>query len=249
MALVLSQQAIRDIRFETLFETYHSMLMRHDKVRFRGLGHEHTERFMRHAITYCDTHKIHTVNDIGYVMYLMTYLGSYFYMDFRHRDISTILEEPAPGHDNRITRAREVFLSFVDTFLGTKMELYASDLARFTDLLETAISQDAISQNDMLDLLQRSHGDRAYQLQPQQRDAMTKLTKSVAKGLGLDGRQGLALSLGLGYWLGFGVHQDPLYPWIREKAQEESEPDLRVKTLTKYALKRLKRQVAILEDL
>ncbi|PTX57022.1 hypothetical protein C8N43_1687 [Litoreibacter ponti] len=248
MALVLSPEVIRDIRFETLFETYHDMLMRHDKPRFRGLGHAHTERFMRHAITYCDTHKIHSVNGIGYVMFLMTYLGSYFYMDFRHREISAILEEPAPGFDNRIDRARTAFLGFVDSFLGTKMELYAQDLARFTTALEDAIEADAIGEDEMIALLLRSHGDRAYRLTPQQRQVMVQNAGSVANGLGLTGRQGLALALGLGYWLGFGVHQDPLYPWLRDKAQEEDDPAARTEALTAYALKRLKRQVAMLKE-
>ncbi|MEP3348058.1 MAG: hypothetical protein ABJN34_03605 [Litoreibacter sp.] len=246
MSLVLTENVIQDIRFETLFETYHSMLLRHDATRFRGLGPDHTERFMRHAITYCDAHKIHTINDIGYVMFLMTYLGSYFYMDLRYQHISDILQEQTPGYDNRITRARERFLTFVDMFLGRKMEFYGEDLSRFTDELETAIDNDTLGEDEMVSLLLRSHGERAYKIDAKTRTNMVQSANAVATGLGLQGQQGLALALGLGYWLGFGVHQDPLYPWIREKSDEQDDPDKRVKVLTEYALKRLKRQVAML---
>ncbi|MDN3710744.1 hypothetical protein QWZ10_00880 [Paracoccus cavernae] len=85
MSLILSAAVLDEIRFEANYDSYDSMLMRLDPIRFRGLGQAHREVFIRHAVTVCDEWQLHFVEDVAYVMFVMSFLGSHFHQDMRYQ--------------------------------------------------------------------------------------------------------------------------------------------------------------------
>ena len=110
MSLSVPTAVIEAIRFEANYDAYDSMLMRLDPVRFRGLGPENREKFIRHAVNVCDGWRLHFVNDVAYVMFVMTFLGSYFYEDVRYKELAIELTTSLDGADTRIEQFRSRFI-------------------------------------------------------------------------------------------------------------------------------------------
>ncbi|AGT11032.1 hypothetical protein [Paracoccus aminophilus] len=240
MSLKISTEALDEIRFEANYDTYESMLMRLDPTRFRGLGPKNREAFIRHAVKTCDTWQLHFVNDVAYVMFVMSFLGSYFHEDIRYLGLTAELETIPDGADTRIERLRSRFIALGERFIGRDMALYRRDLAYFSDkILPEARRYDAPS---MLAALTASHGARSYELHSAQGSVYLQQAQAASAGLGFDGGEGLTLATAFAYWLGTGFWKDPLYPWIPEKAAQGGET-----AVMAYALHRLKRQLTLSE--
>ncbi len=217
MSLIIPTSVIEEIRFAANYDSYVVALMRLDPARFRGLGPDHTEAFVRHATGYCDTIGLNYTNDVTYVIFLMTYLGSHMIEDFRYAQITSILNETPEGFDDRIDRARLAFMAFGDRFIGKGMSLYAADLAHFEKTVLPRIP--TLHHDGLIDALVSGHGGRSFSLQPAQRAAFHAHATAAVAALGLRDPTAHGLCLALGYWLGCGFYKDPLYPWVRDKAK------------------------------
>lgn len=241
MSLSVPDAVLDAIRFEANYETYDSMLMRLDPIRFRGLGPENRERFIRHAVAVCDRWQLHFVNDVAYVMFVMTFLGSYFYEDMRYAGLAAELAPTSDGADTRIERLRSRFIAIGQRFIGHDMALYRHDLEYFRDnALPAAKDFDAAR---MLAALTTSHGGRSYTPTPDQQALYLQQAQAAVEGLGFEDPEGLKLCTALGYWLGGGFWKDPLYPWVPEMAASAGAPGV-----MNYALRRLDRQLKPRED-
>lgn len=241
MSLSVPAAVLDAIRFEANYDTYDSMLMRLDPIRFRGLGAENREKFIRHAVAVCDEWQLHFVNDVAYVMFVMTFLGSYFHEDIRYKGLAAELIPTSDGADTRIEQLRSRFIMIGKRFIGHDMAIYRRDLGYFRDnVLPAAKDFDAAG---MLTALTMSHGDRSYAPTPDYRALYLRQAQVAVKGLGFEEPDDLKLCAALGYWLGGGFWKDPLYPWVPEMVASDG-----ASGLTNYALRRLDRQLKPRED-
>ena len=240
MALIIPKAVIEQVRFETNHPEYDAALLRLDPRRFRGLGPDHRRRFIRQASDYCDRIDIHYTEDVVYVMFLMSFLGSFFHEDFRYARIAQILHEPSQGYDDRIARARLQFIPFGDRFLGQGLQLYLADLRNFQASCPQGLAD--MTPQIVLDRLSHSHGARGYQMDGAQADGMIAMARHSRDALGLRGPAALNLCLALGYWLGLGFYKDPLFPWVKDKVAEGGE-----EALMQYTAHRLHQQIRSLE--
>lgn len=215
-------------------------MRRLDPHRFRGLGAARTEAFVRHGWETARRLGLLYVNDVGYVLFLMTFLGSHFLDDFRYDDLARILQEPAPeagpGIDTRVRRAREVFLALGDRRIGPKATLYLADLRRFLAWLDRTKK---LETGAMLEALPRCHGGMEVRLTELQQRTLLAEAQASARVLGLDPDEGDALALALRWWLGVRFEEDPLFPWVRDVTGRESDARARTRALLDYAQRRL----------
>lgn len=241
MSLSVPTAVLEAIRFEANYDTYDSMLMRLDPIRFRGLGPENREKFIRHAVTVCDRWQLHFVNDVAYVMFVMTFLGSYFHEDMRYKGLAAELTPTFDGADTRIEGLRSRFITIGQRFIGSNMTIYRRDLGYFRDKVLPAVKDFDAAQ--MLAALTATHGERSYVPSPDQQALYLRQAQTGIEGLGFDGSDALKLCTALGYWLGSGFWKDPLYPWVSEVAASGGAPGV-----MNYALRRLDIQLKPRED-
>lgn len=241
MSLSVPNSVIDAIRFEANYVTYDSMVMRLDPIRFRGLGAKNREKFIRHAVTVSDEINLHFVSDVAYLMFVMTFLGSYFYEDIRYSGLAAELSHVKDGADTRIERFRAQFIAIGRKFIGRSMEFYLSDLDYFRGAVLPAIKNLDASQTIVA--LAASHGQRSYAISPYHQRLYLQQAHTAVDGLGFGGEDDLKLCAVLGYWLGSGFWKDPLYPWVKEIAATDG-----AQGVMNYALRRMDRQLKPRED-
>lgn len=249
MSLVIPKEVIDGITFEANYETYVDTLLRLDKKRFRGLGEEHTEKFILHAVDYADRVGLTYVNDIAYVMMIMSYLGSYFYEDFRYQALTAQLEKEATLDDYRVETAREEFIKIGSKFIGKGMSYYKSALEEFLQKLLPDFENGAIRTDDLPERLVDCYKTKI--IEEQRKWFAEKLInngKIAAHELCIFSEEGIRICIVLSFWLGVGFYKDPLYPWVRDMlANNSASIDERIAELSVFAKKRLALQLKQLE--
>lgn len=239
MSLRIASDKIESIRYQAHRPDLIAAMQRLDEHRFRGLGPARTETFVRHGWETAQRLGLLYVNDAAYVLFLMTFLGSYFLEDFRHAGLARVLQEPdpgeAPGFDTRIRRAREAFIRFGDRRIGPKAAIYLAEVGRFSAALAR---HETLATDVMLETLLRCHGAEVRLTEPQ-RWMLLAEAQASAEALGLDQDQGDALALALRWWLGARFEDDPLFPWVRDVTAREADPEARTRALRDYAQRRL----------
>ena len=240
VSIRITREQIESIRYHTHQPTLVEAMQRLDPNRFRGLGPERTRAFVRHGWETAQRLGLLYVNDAGYVLFLMTFLGSHFLDDFRHADLARILQEPdprdPPGLDTRIRRAREAFIAFGDRRIGPKATIYRADVGRFSAWLART---DKLAADELLAVLPRCHEGMQVHLTEPQKWILLAEAQASADALGLDQEDGDATALALRWWLGVRFEADPLYPWVRDVTSRESQPEARTRALRDYAMRRL----------
>ncbi len=239
MSLRIKREQIERIRYETHEPELVAAMQRLDPHRFRGLGPARTRVFVRHGWETAQRLGLLYANDAGYVLFLMTFLGSHFLEDFRYADIARVLQEPdpheAPGFDTRVRRAREAFIAFGDRMIGPKGAIYLADIGRFSAWLRT----NKLETDALLDALPRCHAGAEVHLAEPQRWMLVAEAQASATALGLDPDDGDAVALALRWWLGARFEDDPLYPWVRDITGREPDAESRTRALRDYALRRM----------
>ncbi|WAS94157.1 hypothetical protein [Nannocystis punicea] len=240
MSLRIAREQIENIRYQTHQPVLVAAMNRLDPHRFRGLGPARTEVFVRHGWETAQGLGLLYLNDAGYVLFLMTFLGSHFLGDFRYADLARILQEPdpeeAPGFDTRIRRARDAFIALGERMIGEKAAIYLADLGRFSAWFAKTTRLDT---EEMLEALPRCHGGMEVRLTEPQKWMILAEAQASAYALGLDQDEGDAVALALRWWLGFRFEEDPLFPWVRDVTGRESDAGARTRALRDYALRRM----------
>lgn len=240
MSLRIARAKIESIRYETHRPELVAAMQRLDPHRFRGLGPVRTEAFVRHGWETAQRLGLLYVNDAGYILFLMTFLGSNFLEDFRYAELARTLQVPdpdeAPGFDTRIRRARQVFIAFGERMIGPKASIHRADFERFAAWL-TRTSK--LETDAMLAALPRCHGGMEVRLSEPQQWMLLAEAQASACALGLDANDGDAIALALRWWLGVRFEEDPLFPWIRDVSARESDAEARTRALRHYALRRI----------
>ncbi len=239
MTFRIAREQIESIRYHTHEPELVAAMQRLDPHRFRGLGPARTQVFVRHGWETAQRLGLGYVNDAGYVLFLMTFLGSHFLDDFRHAGVARILQVPdpkeAPGFDTRIRRAREAFIAFGDLMIGPKAAIYLDDVGRFSAWLTRA---GMVETDEMLEGLPRCHGGVEVCLTDPEKQMLLAEAQASAQALDLDDK-GTTIALALRWWLGARFEDDPLFPWVRDVAGSESHAAARTRALRDYALRRL----------
>lgn len=240
MSLRIAREHLERIRYQAHQAELTAAMHRLDPHRFRGLGPERTEAFVRHGWETAQRLGLLYVNDAGYVLFLMTFLGSHFLEDFRYAELARILQEPdpeeAPGFDTRIRRARRAFIEFGDRRIGPKASIYLADVGRFSAWLNKT---GKLETEAMLEVLPRCHGGEEVQLAEPQKWMLLAEAQASAVALDLDPDDGDAIALALRWWLGARFDEDPLFPWVRDVTGRESGAKARTRALRDYAQRRM----------
>lgn len=240
MPLTLTDAQIAEVRYRTHRPALEEAMRRHDAARFRTLGPGALEQFLRHGWDTAQELRLLYVNDVAYLLFLMTFLGERFLDDFRFAAIAEPLRDAAAdGLDTRVRRAREAFLDHGEAFIGKAGAQYLADVARFRRRLDEGGEDPA----QVLDALCACHEGRSVTLSPEQAARLRGEAAASAAALGLDGEAGLALALALRWWLGLGFHDAALYPWVREVGADAPPGPERARVLRAFALKRLGAQL------
>lgn len=240
MSLRIAREQIELIRYQTHQSELVAAMHRLDPHRFRGLGPARTEAFVRHGWETAQRLGLLYLNDAGYILFLMTFLGSHFLEDFRYAELARVLQEPdpdeAPGFDTRIRRAREVFVAFGDRMIGPESSIYLADLERFSAWLART---PRLETDEMMEALPRCHGGAEVRLTEPEKRMILAEAQASADVLGLDQDEGDAVALALRWWLGARFEDDPLFPWVRDVTARERDAAARTRALRDYALRRM----------
>jgi hypothetical protein len=232
-------EALREtIRFETNYHHLSDTLMRLNRPRFRTLGDARCRDFVRHGLGVADGMQLQTIGSVAYLLFLMNWLGSYFYLDPRFRAVHGPLSLSLP-EEERIEAARAGFLDLAARHIGERGEIVLARLARLPEhehlVTDTAIHHRQLH-STLLDLWEVEGEARA----DYPGDIVEDQAVRSAQALGIDTPLGRRVCLVLVFVLGIGFHRDPLYPWAADKVAEAraagERPEL---SLLAYARKRL----------
>lgn len=241
--MILPDQIIKNLRFCSNAKVHFKYLSELDKNRFQGLGDVHTEAFIEHAMAFADGLEFQFQEEVQYIMFVMHFLGSYFYDDARYEPITTTLRARVTGKDERIQECYRVFSAFSRRFLGEDFSVFATALERYAECSEGILQADNPSQFSFDAFC------KAYALDANMRsafpiNAMHDAAKVAATELGISNERGIAVCLSLSFWMGTGFHKDPLYPWVKDKAEAAGQGiDARCMAIHGYAHKRMRRQL------
>ena len=232
-------EALREtIRFETNYNHLFDTLMRLNRPRFRTLGDARCRDFVRHGLGVADGMQLQTIGSVAYLLFLMNWLGSYFYLDPRFRAVHGPLSLSLP-EEERIEAARTGFLGIAERHIGDRGEIVVARLARLPEhehmVTDTALHHRQLHAT-LLDLWEVDGEARA----DSPADWVEDQAVRSAQSLGIDTPLGRRVCLVLVFVLGIGFHRDPLYPWATDKVAEAraagERPEL---SLLAYARKRL----------
>lgn len=247
MTHVLTPALQESLRFSANYRMHRDYLMALDRVRFRALGDDNTRAFVREGMVLADRLKLGYVEEAQYLLFVMSFLGTYFTIDPRYADLKMALRAPEVGQ-SPVQGLHRAFAAFAGEFIGRDQSLYGRALADFARRAGAAM-QSADPVAACVDAICRAYGfvpDLPARLPVL---AMVDNARITAAGLGMAAPQGVALCLGLGFWLGSAFDRDPLYPWVRAKVEGAGPSErLRLAALEGYAAKRLGRQLLHFKD-
>lgn len=245
---LLTEDLKANLRFAENFARHKTYLLEIDRKRFRGLGEAHTQGFVRHAIGLADHLRFPYIEDTQYIMFVMTFLGSYFYEDPRYKPLADTLALARAETSNRIDALHQEFVRFSNTYLSDDLSIYRAALTTFFEGLDN-VNQADLQFAQVLDLFFHAYRNADLARDQFPVDAMTAHAREGARFLSIETPSGTALCLALALWMGSGFYKDYLYPWSRDclaNTQANSLP--REMALRNYAIKRLRRQLAALKS-
>ncbi len=241
MSFVINKGAIENLDFYSHYPKYKDALLALDEHRFRGLGDKHTQEFVKHAVTVSKKFGLVMQSDVAYLMFVMQYLGSYFFDDPRYKEIIAPLYIKPTTVDRRIEEMRVEFVQFAHRYLGKNLQKYVDALNRFSNEIRLCDLEAPKSNVELLRILRVSYPD----IDPD--SDIIAIGKSAANDLGLKHHYGTNVCGMLGFWLGTGFYKDPLYPWVRDIIKKPESVIEKTIALQTYAINRLEKQILLLE--
>ncbi|EPX81843.1 DUF4123 domain-containing protein [Litoreibacter arenae] len=209
------------------------------EMRIKGLGLVRTLWFVEHAVSSGDKFDLEYRDQIAYLMFLMNFLGSYFWTDPRYKSFHDILTNQDLASHNKIDALHELFSRFSNSFIGDDYGLYWDTLEATQAQLPTVYGHDGLDEV----LLETQIGCHAKQehLVGFPRHEFLLGSRQAARIMEMDSPKGYQASVVLSYWFGTSYYADPLFPWIRAKILEKSDADAKADNVLAYAVKRLKK--------
>lgn len=237
MSALLSAGLQNNIRFETNYLHHSRTLQIINKARFRALGSEGCRAFVTHAARVGDEYRLSRIGSVAYVIYLMHWLGSYFYADPRYADLHAALQSHETETD-RIEAARDRFMAIAARHIGEHGEILMDRLARIEDLDPLIVdghSEIATLHDRLRDVFGPMDPDT-----PSARGFIEAQAGVMAQNLGVQTPLGQRTCLMLTFILGIRADLDPLFPWICDTVEaakkKNAPPDA---ALFAYGKKRL----------
>lgn len=235
----LDAAAMRDIRLTTNLYDCLLVLDGFARSRFKGLGFEQTTRFVRHALASAERFGLQYRDQTAYLMFLMNFLGSWFWFDPRFRKLAAILQSSELSSHRKIDELHTAFSRLAANFIGDDYGLYWSAIGKAEDKLPPMFESSA-SDEAILRVQVECH-DRPEVLRMFPVAAFLERSRQAAEALEMNSSNGYQASVVLSYWFGTDYHRDPLFPWIKEKTAGHQSADARARAVIDYALKRMRK--------
>ena len=244
MSALLDARTVAALRRERLRRHLSACLHKLDPDRFRGLGRDATDRFIGAVIDCGDGHALEFLEHFEYLALMMYFLGTHCHGDPRYRPMFRALGQADTVAPERVQRAHRLFRRFAARFLGPDGGKARAALAQFQAEI-AARGFEGINDDQVLAAFSRAHDltpeDEAHLCAPD----MIRAADLAARSLHVEGQHGHAVCLALVLWLGAGVANDPLFPWVRDiPAGVEGDAYQKAFALYRYAEKRLSKIVA-----
>ncbi len=189
MSALLSAGLQNSIRFETNYLHHSRTLQIINRARFRALGCEGCRAFVTHAVRVGDEYRLSRIGSVAYVIYLMHWLGSYFYADPRYADLHAALQSRETETD-RIEAARSHFMAIAKHHIGERGEILMDRLARLDELEPLIVdghSEIAILHDHLLEIFGLIDPDAPYA-----RDFIEAQARLMAQDLDVQNSAGAA---------------------------------------------------------
>lgn len=240
MAHVLTDAVKTELRFAANYRTQKDFLLQLDPKRFRGLGDTHSKAFVREAFAFSDHNELHYMEEVEYIIFLMSFLGTYFYQDPRYFWLAQVLQDKTRPSDARLNECQRRFARFSDRFIGDDLTIFQGALAQFWAGSETISTSDKPMQKT-LEVFYKAYNFSLSERQAFPEDEIMSAAYMAARSLGVQTTTGNALCFSLSLWMGTGFYRDPLFPWVRDIVAAAGDSVLqRERELTAYAKKRLR---------
>lgn len=209
------------------------------RARFKGLGITHTIRFVRHSLAAAENFGMEYRDQTAYLMFVMNFLGSWFWHDPRFQGMADILHSPTLSSHHKIEGLHTAFSQFSNDFIGDDYSIYWSTLTK-TETALPSLLENYTSDEAVLHAQVECHG-RPDVIRNFPMAAFLEHSRHAADAIGMNSPRGYQASAILSYWFGTGYYNDPLFPWIAEKAAEQKTEDSRARAVLDYAMKRMQK--------
>jgi hypothetical protein len=235
---LLSDPLKAEIRFQSVYIKLKDTLAIINKNRFVALGDQHCEKFVRHGLNYADEIELTEVSNVAYILFLMSYLGSFFYEDPRYEILASSLKQQT-AEEIKITEAREIFMALSRQYIGNNGEIFREVLSNFQNLTHI-VSNDEVSFTNCHDEILKQYPFTDLDRTVYPREKLEQNSIKAAETLGISTPLGTKTCLVLSFALGIGFANDPLYPWVKDKIKEGKKGQQTAELLLyQYALKRM----------
>jgi hypothetical protein len=237
---VMSDGLMSEIRFHSNYLHLKGALLGFNKDRFTALGDHGCQAFVRHGVGVADQFHLGRMDSAAYVLFLMSYLGSWFHTDPRHQAITDALAT-AGAETDRIAAARDAFMRHAAQYIGDTGEISARVLSGYLPRLGQVT--DAVTPlPDLHSLLIQGCPFTPADLAAYPKDAFESEARAAAAYLRLDDGVGAKVCLVMTFTLGRIFFDDPLYPWVRHKIAEAATAGTDpARHLFDYAVRRMRK--------
>ncbi|MFQ6549679.1 DUF4123 domain-containing protein [Aestuariibius sp. 2305UL40-4] len=218
-------------------------LKRADPVRFRPFDAARINRLVSHGLAEGSTFKFRYKEEYAYFLYMMTFLGGWF-----HRSpVYSVFVDPLKSKpEGRYVRMRQRFPVIYQSFFSKvppppvaleELETGVMDgIAQRGDLASVTV-EDTKNLARRFEALMNLDGERLELVRQEAMEACDRVSLSERRD------RGMFYLL----WLTLGVrfHEDPLFPWVREKLFVTADMSENLDQTIRYALRRLQRTNAL----
>ncbi len=237
------------IRLSTNYLAFKDALLEFDNKRFRGLGEQHTNRFIQHAIATCDQIDLVHFDGVLTVMKAMCFLGCDMMNDPRVASVTSPLHYSTEYGDTRREEFHTATVDFLKSYAGEQLEHFGVALSVLGQYCETVSQSPLRDHKSDRQMLMRALPAPMRQALQSWREPLLSATDDAVQALSVDCDIGQTFCFAACALLGTGFYRDPLYPWIPEVAERASphSPEGRMAALLPYAAKRIRKQLTVLE--
>lgn len=234
----IDNATIHDMQIAANLKDFLAALQVIAPTRIRGLGEQRAMLFVEHSLHWGNEFNLLFRDQVIYLMFIMNFLGSYFWTDPRFVQFAEILEDQdATGHQ-KTDALHRAFSAFSDRFIGEDYGLYWDTIDRTEKRILNVISDDHKTDEDVLQVQISCHQindlDENFPMHQ-----FIFASRQAARIMRMDSEKGYKTSVVLCYWFGTSYFADPLFPWIKDIAGQEKTPDKKATALMDYAMKRL----------
>ena len=181
------------------------------------LGDEHAREVARYGLHRAQARGITAEREVLLWITLMVLLGSDFDEDVQLAWVQQTLGDPALADPiDRMDRLYEEAMTYLDRIMGAKNEHLRAALARLdaAALPDVARSFGGELRGGAMDWLRSVWPEKCEAVGADRLLQLVSYAVGIARRHSMAGEEAIALHLGLAFFLGIGVDDDPQFPWV-----------------------------------